>query len=97
MSLSLRESANDYVAQEIRAELGRQRLSARELARRMDVDQPWLQKRLAGIIPLRIGEVIEIAQLLKVPLERIADGSAIKRRFSHLAADLRFRPLAVVF
>jgi len=96
MSASYRESANDFVAQEIRAELARQRVSARELARRMDVDQPWIQKRLAGVIPLRFGEVLEIADLLKVPLERIAEG-AIKRRFSHNRSDLRFHALAVAF
>ena len=75
MSTTVRESANDYVAQEIRAELGRQRLSARELARRMEVDQPWLQKRLAGVIPLRVGEVFEIADCLHLPIERLFDAA----------------------
>ena len=97
-----RESANDYVAQEIRAELGRQRLSASELARRMEVDQPWLQKRLAGVIPLRVGEVMEIAALLKIPLDRFstalanvgAEGRMRKTLSSFLPLHLRLPVLS---
>ena len=77
MSTAVREEANDQFAAELRAELGRQRMSQSELARRMNVDQPWLQKRLSGVIPLRIGEVYEMASLLEIPLERLFD--AVKR------------------
>ena len=97
MSMATREIANDYVAEELRAELGRQRVSISELARRMDVEQSWLHKRLTGVIPLRIGEVIEITDLLKVPLERFfervanvtAEGRIRKTLSSFLALHLR--------
>jgi transcriptional regulator with XRE-family HTH domain len=71
MNAGFRDGASDYLAQELRAELGRQRLSTRELARRMDVDQSWLHKRLTGVIPLRFGEVIEIAAHLEIPEEQL--------------------------
>ena len=73
MSMATREATNDYVAQELRAELGRKRLSMSEVARRLDVEQTWLYKRLTGQIPLRIGEVFEIADAVELPLERIID------------------------
>jgi transcriptional regulator with XRE-family HTH domain len=96
MSTALREAANDYVAEELRAEMGRKRISMSELARRMDVEHTWLYKRLTGTIPLRFGEVFEIANLLDLPLDQIGWDS-IKRRLSHLRSDLHFRALAIAF
>lgn len=105
MSMSARETANDYVAEELRAELGRQRVSVSELARRMDVEQSWLHKRLTGIIPLRVGEVIEIAGLLKIPLERFfervanvtAEGRMRKTLSSYIRPGLRLRGFSCAF
>jgi len=95
--MSTRERANDLVAQELRAELARQRLSMADLARKMDVEQSWLHKRLTGVIPLRIGEVMDIADLLKIPLERIIERvrsakDATTRVYSRSASGLHFRP-----
>ena len=96
MSMSVREAANDSAAAAVKETLYEQRISERELARRMGVTQSWLNKRLTGEIPLRFGEVFEIASLLKVSLDKLA-GDAIKRRFSQYVADLRFRRLMVAF
>ena len=72
MSMSVREAANDGAASVLKEELYQQRMSERELARRMEVPQSWLNKRLTGEIPLRFGEVFEIASLLRIPLDRFS-------------------------
>ena len=76
MSMSVREAANDAAAAAVKEELYQQRISERELARRMDVPQSWLNKRLTGEVPLRYGEVFEIASLLKIPLSRLQKAMA---------------------
>ena len=73
MSMSVREAANDYAASAVKDALYEQRMSERELARRMDVSQSWLNKRLTGEIPLRFGEVFEITEILQISLERFID------------------------
>ena len=102
MSTSVREAANDYAAAALKDELYQQRISERELARRMDVPQSWLNKRLTGEIPLRFGEVFEIASLLQIPLDRFqkalanvsAEGRIRKTLSSYLRLDLRFPVLS---
>jgi transcriptional regulator with XRE-family HTH domain len=56
------------VAAEIRAELGRQRISQADLARRLGVSRPWVSRRLNGDTALTIGDIATIADNLGVPV-----------------------------
>lgn len=53
---------------EIRAELARQHLSQRQLAERLDWNQNYLWRRLAGRTPLSLDDVEAIAGQLGVSL-----------------------------
>jgi len=55
------------VAAEIRAELGRKRLSQAELARRLGKTEMYVSRRLADGTSLDLGDVLDIAGLLGVP------------------------------
>lgn len=54
------------VAEEIRALLARRRISASELARRMDVTQPYISRRLTGDTALDLDDLERIANVLGV-------------------------------
>lgn len=54
-------------AANIRGELARQRVSARELARRLDVPPMWVHRRLTGQAPLTVDDLLRIAAELDVP------------------------------
>ncbi len=54
------------VAAEIRAELGRQKLSQAELARRLGKTEMYVSRRLADGTSLDLGDVLAIAALLDV-------------------------------
>lgn len=60
--------ADQLVAGEIRAELGRQRRTQAELADQLGVSRPWLSRRLSGETPLAVGDVAAIADALGVSL-----------------------------
>jgi transcriptional regulator with XRE-family HTH domain len=46
------------------------RVSQRELARRLQVSQPWVQGRLAGDINITVSDIHRIADALGVPVTR---------------------------
>jgi transcriptional regulator with XRE-family HTH domain len=47
------------------------RISQRELARRLEVSQPWVQGRLAGDITITVADVERIAAALGVPVTQL--------------------------
>lgn len=53
-----------------------QGVSGRELARRLNVDQKWVQRRLIGDIEVRPSDLEKIAAALDVPVTRFLDGAA---------------------
>jgi transcriptional regulator with XRE-family HTH domain len=59
------------VADRIRAEMIDQGVSGRELARRVGVDQKWVQRRLTGEIEVRPSDLEKIADALVVPVSRL--------------------------
>ena len=59
---------NDHVAAEIRAELARQRRSARKLAAELKWTVPYMSRRMTGEIPLDMDDIEAIAAALNVPL-----------------------------
>lgn len=60
-------SLQEHVAEEIRAEMGRQRVSGAELARRLGVSDAWISHRLSRPYRLSVGDVEAIASLLDRP------------------------------
>jgi transcriptional regulator with XRE-family HTH domain len=52
------------VAEEIRAMLGRKRVTGRELARRLGVSQPWVSQRLTGHMDISLNDLQRIADAL---------------------------------
>ena len=78
------------VAAEIRAELGRQKLSQAELARRLGKTEMYVSRRLADGTSLDLGDVLEIAALLGVTPARLLttdDPAEIATAF--ISSDLR--------
>lgn len=54
-------------AANIRAEMARQKISGRELARRLGEAPMWVQRRVAGTGPITVEELARIASVLGVP------------------------------
>jgi DNA-binding Xre family transcriptional regulator len=57
---------SERVAEEIRAMLGRQRMSGRQLASKLGVSQTWMSTRLAGTTPIDLNDLERIAGILDV-------------------------------
>lgn len=60
----------DVIAIEVRAEMGRQRVSGRQLARVLELSQAQVADRLNGKIQIRPNELEKIAEFLRVPVAR---------------------------
>jgi transcriptional regulator with XRE-family HTH domain len=60
--------ANEVVAREIRAEMGRQELTQRELAYRLDWTPIYLWRRLHGRVSFSLDDIEAIANELHVSL-----------------------------
>ena len=59
---------SERVAEEIRAMLGRQRMSGRQLANKLGVSQSWMSTRLAGTTPIDLNDLERIAAILHVDI-----------------------------
>jgi transcriptional regulator with XRE-family HTH domain len=78
------------VAEEIRALLGRRRMTGRELARRLGVSPSWVSYRLTGTQPIDLNDLDAIAEVLKVSIvdllprdrRQVTDGYAPEPRVS---------------
>lgn len=55
-------------AAELRAELARQQISSRELARRVGETPTWVHRRVAGITEISIGDLDRFAKALGVSM-----------------------------
>lgn len=65
---------SDIVAEEIRVEMARQRLSQTDLARLLQQGQPWVSRRLSGATPITVDDLELIARTLRVRAEDLMGG-----------------------
>jgi transcriptional regulator with XRE-family HTH domain len=65
------EDFTAQVAAEIRAEMGRQRMSQEALAARIGISQQSLSRRLLGTYPFNTIELAKAAEALNVPVGRL--------------------------
>jgi transcriptional regulator with XRE-family HTH domain len=68
-------TTGNLVASEVRAELGRQRISGSALAKSLGMSQAGISRRLRGEVPFDVDELSAIAALLNVPLSALLTGS----------------------
>jgi len=61
----------DRAAAEVRAELGRQGLTALQLAERLGVSRSWTSYRLTGQQTIDLDDIERIAQALDVPVAQL--------------------------
>lgn len=71
-------------AEEIRAILGRRRISGAELARRLGVSQMWVSDRLRGVTAIDLIDLERIAKIVDVPARDLIP--------SDVATSHRYRP-----
>lgn len=66
-------SASRLLAQEIRAELGRQGINQAELCRRLNVSDAWVSRRIAprASTEITLEEVVRMAEALGIAAERL--------------------------
>jgi transcriptional regulator with XRE-family HTH domain len=65
------DTLSEQVAEEIRAMLGRKRVTGRELARRLGVSQPWVSQRLTGHQEIGLNDLERIADALDVEVAEL--------------------------
>lgn len=63
-----RQTLTQSVAGEVRAHLGRQRLSGRAAAFRLGWTQQYMSRRLTGAVPFDVDDLDRLAELLDVPV-----------------------------
>ncbi|WP_213452855.1 helix-turn-helix domain-containing protein [Rhizomonospora bruguierae] len=62
------------IAAELRAEMGRQRVTQAKLADVLGVSQPQVSDRMLGTVDWRVTELIQVAEFLGVPVTRFLAG-----------------------
>jgi transcriptional regulator with XRE-family HTH domain len=60
----------------VTAELENQHVSGSELARRMDVSQAYVSRRLRAEVPFNLAELDLVAEVLAVPVSQFLRGAA---------------------
>lgn len=82
----------DRVAEEIRALMARQRMSGRELARRLNVSASWVNYRLTGSQPIDVNDLELIAEALGVDAAELLPGRHIVRYSNKPPTDMSQKP-----
>lgn len=59
-------ATTESVLIEIQAWMARRQMSQSELARQLGVSSPWVNKRLHGVVPISVDDVMAIAAVLDV-------------------------------
>lgn len=69
-------SFTEHVAAEVRAQLARQRVTGRELGRRLVTSPQWVSQRLQGRIAMSTEDLERIAEAIGVPVLSLVGVSA---------------------
>lgn len=69
----------DYVASQLRAEMGRQELTNEQLAARLGVSDMWVSRRKARKTQISIGDIERLAEALGVPVDYFYPASTTGR------------------
>lgn len=70
------QTKSEFVAAEIRAELGRQSKSNAWLASKLDVSEMWVSRRLRDVTDITVADLERIAAALDVPVTNFLPTSA---------------------
>jgi len=70
------DPVSEAIAGEFRAEMARKRITGTTLAKMLGWGQVYLSRRLTGMVPLRVGEMVKIADYLEIPLDRLMAGAS---------------------
>jgi transcriptional regulator with XRE-family HTH domain len=79
------------VADNVRAELARQRWSGRAAAKEVGWSTPYLQRRLGGDQPFDVADLLTLSRLLNVPVTRFFAGVKPVSPADYKAAVVRDR------
>jgi transcriptional regulator with XRE-family HTH domain len=72
---------SERVAEEIRAMLGRRRMSQAQLSRQMGQSQMWISDRLRGIQPIGLDDLERFARVLEVdPYDLLPGSPELKKK-----------------
>lgn len=80
MDGSGRKALREVVAEEVRAHMGRQRLSAVRLARNTGLSERYLSRRLSAKMPLNLDDMEALASELGVPVLRLFPDALVAER-----------------
>lgn len=70
------DTTTELVIGEIRAVMGRRRLTQTALAELVGENQAWLSRRLSGGTPIDLGDLTRIADALGVPISDLIAAAA---------------------
>jgi transcriptional regulator with XRE-family HTH domain len=80
LSARFQRMIQETIGPEVRAEIGRQDISAEKLAKALGWDVSRLRRRLKGKVPWSVEEVEAIASILDVPRSQFLDPPVQHRR-----------------
>ena len=58
----------EFVAGQLRAEMARRQMSKAELARKLEVDETWVGRRMLGKAHITVGDLERIANAMELPV-----------------------------
>lgn len=73
------DAADLKVAAEVRAEMARRQLTAKQLAKETGLDLGFLYRRLSGDVAFRAAELLQIAHHLGIPPTQFLDVASTGR------------------
>ena len=76
------EQARQVVAAEIRAEMARQRITAKELSSATGIATATLSRKLHAVTGLSLDDLFRIAEALDIPASRLVSGPATTKAAS---------------
>ena len=80
------QSTNDLLRANVRELLDMRRMTQADLAKQLNVSQPWVSKRLSGTTPFQIGDIDAVADsfgLSPAQLLCVGHGTQDRRKAQH--------------